>query len=222
MADQGEHRDGRGESGRPVEYYVKTIRIPRNSGVPAGGRAGVSRRNFVLKVNVEDVMKRMLGIIVACALAGPASVPVLADQMQYYIWIDDEGEKHVADRPPENRDYETRTVEFDKGAGTPRGGALPASAPDSSANPPGSSDSSAGNDKIAAQQGGSENEKPKILPAEGMSGLGRAILIQQRTRAQPGPVPDPAGHTSPPGSGGQLDEVPAVPDISDLPELQEP
>lgn len=142
--------------------------------------------------------------------------------MQYYIWTDEEGDKHVTDRPPENREYETRTIEFDEGTGTSGGSTPSGTDAVSSSKPRTASAATAGSEGVASQLGETEDEKSKLPPPEGLSGVGRAILLRRGARVRPGPVPDAAGHTSPPRGGRRLNQVPAFPDISDLPDLREP
>lgn len=51
--------------------------------------------------------------LIAGALICGLWAPAHGEQIKYYVWTDDQGVTHAEDRPPKDRDYETRVIEVD-------------------------------------------------------------------------------------------------------------
>jgi len=58
--------------------------------------------------------------LIAGALVCGLWAPAHGEQVKYYVWIDDDGVTHMEDRPPKDRDYETRIIEVDTGVSPPQ------------------------------------------------------------------------------------------------------
>ena len=51
-------------------------------------------------------------LAIAAMLSAFAAVAVHGEQIKYYVWVDENGVTHMEDKPPKDREYETRIIEF--------------------------------------------------------------------------------------------------------------
>lgn len=60
-------------------------------------------------------MRRRNCLVIAALLVGGLAVkPVAGEQIEYYVWTDENGVIHAEGAPPEDGEYETRVIELDE------------------------------------------------------------------------------------------------------------
>jgi len=101
-------------------------------------------------------------MIVLLSLLAPASGALAAGTIEYYVWTDEQGVTHASGTPPEGvDDYEIRTLDPDQNLVVD---------PDRSTGGNGAPDG-------AGQAGGGGGEPSGTVADEGLSGAGKAILL---------------------------------------------